>query len=312
MTYHPPIVIAETGFGEKLRLSVSRGRGGPASRDEAGFLVTYEEFIDGHYPLAEMHEERFRSIDDALMAYASRRTMGEPWKLYQSHIGNVILDRGDSLSVPADALRSLLDEVSSRVSMKDLPEAYYAGMFASELAARKMSSADVEFLGRLGSEIIVRDTSDIDPLNFMQMSIVNNPVAPETVDGRPGKTIRVRNLTAAPRSGGGFRIEGESGVEYFHDIHLATLAFEQRMGEIPERVSGFGMEDEQDGGRNEPKDRLLGELCASMPEMALGELLAFARRIGADYRIPEEIEQLEELRAVTYGVGELVTSSIAS
>lgn len=296
-----PIDIARADVGGPLALSVSFDRFHRS--DEAGFLITFSEDVDGDFPYVEQNSERYRNLADALVAFAHRATNGRPWMRHYSRIANEMLDDGPSLSVPAGALKILISEIEARYPIDREPEAFYGAKFAANLAHTTLSPDVSGFIGRLPRVIPVRDTSAIDPEHFLEMAIVDTPAGIDIEPTRTGKVIRVRSVTAVPSSDGeGYRIETEHGVEYFHDIHLANLAFEGRAAELQDSPSGFGMQLDEDGGRNELKDTLMGINCASVSEYTVRCLVETARKEGIDRRMPEVVEMFDELRGVAYGV----------
>ncbi len=300
-----PIEVARAEADGPLILSVSFGRSHRS--DEAGFRIEFPESVDGDYPYIQHNFERYRNLADALFAFARRATSGRPWMCHYSRTANEMLDDGPSLSVPAGALKILIGEIEARYPIDREPEAFYGAKFATDLAHATMSAEVSAFIDRLPRVIPVRDTSGIDPERFMEMAIVDNPAGIDIEPTRTGKIIRVRSVTAIPSSDGdGYRIETENGVEYFHDIHLANLAFEGRAAELQDSPSGFGMQLDEDGGHSEPKDSLIGINCASVSEYTVKCLVERARKEGIDQRIPEVVDLFDELRAVAYGIPNLV------
>jgi hypothetical protein len=313
MAYRPHIDLAEEDVGGLLKLSLTYRSRAPGGGEEAGFLITFDDHIDGDYPYVAVHPERFRNIDDALMAFAHRQTNNRPWLLHQARTANETLDAGPSLSVPAASVKSLINEIEARIDIHGNPEIFYAAIFATELARRSMSEQEAAGIAAYPREYVISATSDRDPSHYVEMAIVDNPVAAEQI-GRPQKVIRLRSVTSNPsRSGEGYEVETENGVEYFHDVHLATLAYEGRAAEAADMPSGFGMQLSDDGGRDELKDSLLGIRCASIPLHTARTMIEVARKQGIDRRMPEIVDDLEELVAVAYGVPDLVQErSLAS
>jgi hypothetical protein len=200
--------------------------------------------------------------------------------------------------------------VSLRYPIDKEPEAFYGAKFAADLARTTISFQMSTFIDRLPRVLPIRDTAMIDPEHFMEMAIVDTPAGIDIEPTRTGKIIRVRSVTAVPSADGeGYRIETENGVEYFHDIHLANLAFEGRAAELQDSPSGFGMQLDEDGGRNELKDTLMGINCASVSEYTVARLVERARKEGIDRRMPEIVDMFDELRAVAYGVPDLVADA---
>jgi hypothetical protein len=302
---HHPIELARTDIGGPLVLSMSFGR---THRDDAaGFLITFREFVDGDYPYAEQNSERYRNLADALIAFAHRATSGRPWIRHCPKIANEMLDDGPSLSVPAGGLRSLIGEIEARYNIDREPEAFYGAKFAADLAGSTILPAAAAVIDRLPRVLRIRETSEINPEHFMEMAIVDTPAGVDIEPSRTGKVIRVRSVTAIPAADGkGHAIETENGVEYFHDIHLANLAFEGRAAELMDSPSGFGMQLDEDGGRNELKDQLFGVNCASVSEYTVRCMLERARKEGIDRRMPEVVDMFDELRSVAYGVQDIV------
>jgi hypothetical protein len=305
-----PIDLASADVGGPLALSVSFGRSHRS--DEAGFLITFSEDVDGDFPYVEQNSERYRNLADALVAFAHRATNGRPWMRHCSRIANEMLDDGPSLSVPVGPLKILIDEIEARYPIDREPEAFYGAKFAADLARSTISSEMSDVIGRLPRVLSIRDTSDIDQEHFLQMEIVDTPAGIDIEPTRTGKVIRVRSVTAVPSDGEGYRIETENGVEYFHDIHLANLAFEGRAAELQDLPSGFGMQLDEDGGHNELKDTLIGINCASVSEYTVKCLVDRARKEGIDRRMPEVVELFEEMRAVAFGIPDLVQDARAA
>jgi hypothetical protein len=304
MAYRPSITLAEENVGGLLKLSLTRRSLAAGGGEEAGFSVTFDDHIDGDYPYLETHAERFRNLDDALMAFARRLTNSRPWLRYQARPALDYTDAGPSLSVPAESVKQLIEEVRARVDIDKNPENYYGAIFGAELARRPMSAEEVEEIALFPRNYVIRTTADADPSRYMEMALVNNPVV--SAGSRPSKVIRIRSVTAVQSTSGEVEIETENGVEYFHDIHMATTAFEQRAAEMPDMPSGFGMQLPDDGGRDELKDSLLGRVCASIPVHAARKLVEDARAQGIDLRFPEIVDELDELVSVTYGIPDLV------
>jgi hypothetical protein len=303
-----PIELAHADVGGPLSLSVSFGRSHRS--DEAGFRIEFPESVDGDYPYIQHNFERYRNLADALVAFADRATSGRPWMCHYSRTANEMLDDGPSLSVPADALKVLISEIEARYPIDKEPEAFYGAKFAADLARTTISFQMSTFIDRLPRMLPIRDTAMIDPEHFMEMAIVDTPAGIDIEPTRTGKIIRVRSVTAVPSADGeGYRIETENGVEYFHDIHLANLAFEGRAAELQDSPSGFGMQLDEDGGRNELKDTLMGINCASVSEYTVARLVERARKEGIDRRMPEIVDMFDELRAVAYGVPDLVADA---
>jgi hypothetical protein len=305
------IELVEADANGPLILSVSFGRF--HSSDEAGFHIAYPEHVDADFPYVNQNFERYRNLADALVAFAHRATSGRPWLCHYSRPANEMLDDGPSFSVPAGGLKVLIDEIEARYPIDKEPEAFYGAKFAAELSRTTLSPEMSAFIDRLPRVIAIRDTSDIDPKHFLEMAIVDTPAGVDIEPTRTGKVIRVRSVTAIPSSDGeGYRIETENGVEYFHDIHLANLAFEGRAAELQDSPSGFGMQLDEDGGRNELKDQLFGINCASVSEYTVRCLVERARKEGIDRRMPEVVDMFDELRAVAYGVPDLVQDARAA
>lgn len=306
-----PIKLAQADANGPLILSVSFGRSHRS--DEAGFHIAYPERVDGDYPYIKQNFERYRNLADALVAFASRATSGNPWLCHYSRTANEMLDDGPSLSVPAGPLKILIGEIEARYPIDREPEAFYGAKFAADLARSTISAEMSDVIGKLPRVLSIRDTSDIDPEHFLQMEIVDTPAGIDIEPTRTGKVIRVRSVTAAPASDSeGYRIETENGVEYFHDIHLANLAFEGRAAEMQDSPSGFGMQLDEDGGHDERKDTLIGINCASVSEYTVKCLVERARKEGIDRRMPEVVGLFDELRAVAYGIPDLVSDARAA
>lgn len=307
--YRLPIELAQADANGPLILSVSFGRSHRS--DEAGFRIEFPETVGGDYPHVQHNSERYRNLADALVAFAHRATSGKPWLCHYSRTANEMLDDGPSLSVPVGPLKTLIGEIEARYNIDREPEAFYGAKFAADLARSTISADMSDVIGRLPRVLSIRDTSEIDPEHFLQMEIIDTPAGIDIEPTRTGKIIRLRSVTAVP-SADGYRIETENGVEYFHDIHLANLAFEGRAAELQDSPSGFGMQLDEDGGRSDLKDTLMCVNCASISEYTVRCLVDRARREGIDRRMPEVVDLFDELRAVAYGVPDLVQDARAA
>lgn len=307
--YRLPIKLAQVDANGPLILSVSFGRSHRS--DEAGFRIEYPEDVGGDYPHVQHNSERYRNLADALVAFAHRATSGKPWLCHYSRTANEMLDYGPSLSVPVDPLKTLIGEIEARYNIDREPEAFYGAKFAADLARSTISAEMSDMIKGLPRVLSIRDTSEINPEHFLQMEIIDTPAGIDVEPTRTGKIIRLRSVTAVP-SADGYRIETENGVEYFHDIHLANLAFEGRAAELQDSPSGFGMQLDEDGGRNDLKDTLMGVNCASVSEYTVRCLVDRARREGIERRMPEVVDMFDELRTVAYGVPDLVQDARAA
>lgn len=297
------VIATVSHYGEPLKLSVGKAPELPDEPDATTFMISYATADDsGDWVVIEQNAEMYRDVNAALKAFQLRAVTDEPWLRASSRYVNMELQNGQSVSVPVDGLELFTNAIYPRYDVDRHPECYTLAMFALQTYSAAFDLGKLVYPSDptgIAEELRI-EAVEVDDKASVTMDIVRNPAAAFT--GQPGRLIRVEYMTA----------EGVAeGTEYFHDIDMASTAFNGRVGEYPEMPSGFGMRLDVDGGRSELKDEIASKICVSLPIKAVEQIIRLIDRnhlTGLDgFR-----GTIEDVLQRTHDAGELAVAAMSA